>query len=193
MWRIVLYLVAVLAMALLCIFVVEQHGVVSLSLGSHVYEISLAVVILVVVASAAGALPCLCASAVRAAPAGRGLRLVSRAPPGQGQRGDLQGSRGRRLGGFPCRGAPCASGGTIRRARTSGAFAQGASGSALRQSRGREGRLRAHGRDFRYARARPARPLRRGAAPRRPQGRASARGASGRRSTCSCLGRMRRP
>jgi HemY protein len=54
MWRIVLYLVAVLAMALLCIFVVEQHGVVSLSLGSHVYETSLAVVILGVVASAAG-------------------------------------------------------------------------------------------------------------------------------------------
>ncbi|MFI5012232.1 MAG: heme biosynthesis protein HemY [Hyphomicrobiales bacterium] len=43
MWRIILFLVAVVAAAFLCIFIVEQHGVLSLSLGSRVYETSLAV------------------------------------------------------------------------------------------------------------------------------------------------------
>jgi HemY protein len=41
MWRIILFLIAVLALAFLCVFVVEQHGLVTLSLGSHVYEASL--------------------------------------------------------------------------------------------------------------------------------------------------------
>ena len=57
MWRILLFLLATLALAFLCIFVVEQHGLVSLSLGSRVYETSLAVVILAFVAGAGGALP----------------------------------------------------------------------------------------------------------------------------------------
>jgi HemY protein len=45
MWRILLFLLATLALAFLCILVVEQHGLVSLSLGSRVYETSLAAVI----------------------------------------------------------------------------------------------------------------------------------------------------
>jgi HemY protein len=42
MWRVILYLLAVIAIAFLCIFVVEQHGLVSLTFGSRGYEISLA-------------------------------------------------------------------------------------------------------------------------------------------------------
>ncbi len=45
MWRVILYLLAVVAVAFLCIFVVEQHGLVSLTLGSRVYETSLAVML----------------------------------------------------------------------------------------------------------------------------------------------------
>jgi HemY protein len=45
MWRIILYLVAIVAAAFLCIFVVEQHGLVSLTLGSNVYEIPLSLLL----------------------------------------------------------------------------------------------------------------------------------------------------
>ena len=167
MWRIVLYLVAVLAMALLCIFVVEQHGVVSLSLGSHVYEASLAVVILGVVASAAAlylalrfalfvlrlpvaALPCLARVAKPGGaaiskgpwPSPRGISMPPRAT-----------ATAERFAGHE----PLALLGSRRRRLSSPAIASG------------EGRL-APWPDFRYgARARPARPLRRGAAPRPPQ------------------------
>ncbi|MBV9520259.1 MAG: tetratricopeptide repeat protein [Hyphomicrobiales bacterium] len=52
MWRILLFLLVTLALAFLCIFLVEQHGLVSLSLGSRVYETSLPVVILALIAAA---------------------------------------------------------------------------------------------------------------------------------------------
>ena len=43
MWRVILFLVAVLAAAMLAILVVQQNGVVSLTLGQNVYETSLGV------------------------------------------------------------------------------------------------------------------------------------------------------
>ncbi len=53
MWRILLFLLATLVLAFLCVFVVEQHGLVSLSLGSRVYETSLAVMIAALLVAAA--------------------------------------------------------------------------------------------------------------------------------------------
>ena len=41
MLRIILYLVAVLAVALLCIFLARQHDAISVTLGSHVYTVEL--------------------------------------------------------------------------------------------------------------------------------------------------------
>jgi HemY protein len=52
MWRTLIFLLITLLLAFLCIFVVEQHGVVSLSLGSRVYETSLGVVLVALLAGA---------------------------------------------------------------------------------------------------------------------------------------------
>ncbi|MBV9432461.1 MAG: heme biosynthesis protein HemY [Hyphomicrobiales bacterium] len=52
MWRILCFLTATLVLAFLCIFVVEQHGLVSLSLGSRVYETSLGAMLLALLVAA---------------------------------------------------------------------------------------------------------------------------------------------
>ena len=50
MWRILLFLLGTLALAFFCIFLVEQHGLVSVSLGSRAYETSLPVGLLTLLA-----------------------------------------------------------------------------------------------------------------------------------------------
>ncbi|MBV9567725.1 MAG: hypothetical protein JO172_06270, partial [Hyphomicrobiales bacterium] len=59
MWRIIFFLLATLIVAFLCIFVVEQRGLVSLSLGSHVYETSLPAVILALAVAGAALYFCI--------------------------------------------------------------------------------------------------------------------------------------
>jgi HemY protein len=46
MWRVIWFLIAVVVAAFICIYVLDQHGFVSLTLGKRIYEASLGIVLL---------------------------------------------------------------------------------------------------------------------------------------------------
>jgi HemY protein len=51
MWRVIWFLIAVVVAAFFCIYVLDQHGVVSLTLGKRIYEASLGIALLSLLAA----------------------------------------------------------------------------------------------------------------------------------------------